>query len=133
MNRKIIFYDGVCALCNWFVLFVIKIDRSGIFYFVAQESSTAKEIAQQSNVSFTPGESIVLLDESRGVLYQKSDAVLFVFATIGGLWHLARLAHLVPKIVRDYIYDLIARNRYRIFGKYDTCPLPPSELRSRFL
>ncbi len=133
MNRNIIFYDGICALCNWFVLFVIKIDRKGLFYFVAQESPKANEIAKQSNLSFTAGESILLLDESRSVFYSKSDAVLFVLSRIGGFWGLASVFRFVPRVLRDYLYDLIAKNRYRLFGTYDTCPIPPEGLRARFL
>jgi predicted DCC family thiol-disulfide oxidoreductase YuxK len=133
MNRRIIFYDGVCALCNWFVLFVIRFDTQGKFFFLAQENSLAKEFADKFNFTFEPGESVFVLDESDGSIRRKSDAVFYVLVLIGGVWSIISLFSVFPVALRDYVYDLVARNRYKFFGKLDSCPIPPHNIRSRFL
>jgi len=126
-DRPIIFYDGVCALCNGTVKFVIRFDSKEKFSFSALDSDYAsKHLKLPENI-----DSIVLLD--KGNQFYKSDAVIRILIDIGGFGKLAYLFYMVPKPIRDFVYEFIANNRYKWFGKYDSCPVPSPEIRNRFI
>jgi len=127
----IVLFDGVCNFCNTAVRFVAANDPHGRFSFASLQSARAQALLGERDP--IPGEpdSIVLLDYGRR--YELSDAVLHIALRLRAPWPLAFVGILIPRYVRDAAYRWIARNRYRWFGRMDTCPLPPPGLRERFL
>ena len=131
-------YDGVCGLCNRFVSFVLPRDRAGHVRFAPLQGRFAAEVLGRHGVAAPEGdpETIVLV-ESPGApderLSFRSTAALRVAGWLDGPWSWLRLLRIVPRGLRDWAYDRVARNRYRIFGKLDACPVPTRESRGRFL
>lgn len=131
MNKPLILFDGVCNLCNNSVTFVIERDPSAYFQFAALQSEEAAErIAEYAKKTALP-DSIVLIDEKG--LHTRSTAALRVARHLSGLWPLLYVFAVIPAPIRDIVYDWIARNRYKWFGKEDSCMLPTPELQQRFL
>jgi len=126
-NSDVVFFDGVCNLCNAFVDFVIR--RNSVFRFSSLQGKTASQSLPAALVRDLP--SVVLV--SHGIVYIESTAALKVLSQLGGLWPLMAVFYLVPKMLRDSIYRWIGRHRYTWFGKRETCRLPSLEERSRFL
>lgn len=138
MEAPILFFDGVCGLCNGFVDFVMSRDRKGVFRFATLQGETAARLLSRAGPGDAspegPGEwmrSVVLWQD--GEAHRKSEAVFRVFSGLGGIWKLAIAGRLIPAGLRDFLYDGIARNRYRWFGKRETCRMPSPEERARFL
>jgi predicted DCC family thiol-disulfide oxidoreductase YuxK len=144
-GRALLLYDGVCALCNGVVQFLMKHDRLDSFRYAPLESSLGREVLGHFDIHTFP-EGVMLLTDALTPgerLYQRSDAVAAALQLLrgspgtagsGGFWRLAgRALGLVPRPLRDWGYGIVARFRYRIFGRYDTCPIPPPEQRSRLL
>ena len=132
IEKPIILYDGVCNLCSWSVRFIIKRDKENQFLFASLQSEFAQ--ANLPNTLLSNSEvrrSIVLKEEDK--IKTKSSAVLTISKHLSGLWPLLYVFMMVPKIIRDWIYDIIAENRYRWFGKKDQCMIPSPELKSRFI
>jgi predicted DCC family thiol-disulfide oxidoreductase YuxK len=127
----LILFDGVCNLCNGAVRFVIARDPSARFHFGALQSDAARRMLRERYTLPTVPDSIVLLDES-GV-FTRSDAALRVARELRFPWPLAYGLIVVPRPLRDWVYDIVARNRYAWFGKRDVCMVPTPELRARFL
>ena len=126
----IIFFDGVCGMCNRFVDLILRIDNKGVFRFAPIQGETAKQMLPP--LSEAPQEwSMFYLDE-RGIR-EESDAFLEVYRRLGGVWWLLSLLRLVPRRVRDFVYRTVARNRYRWFGRRDACRIPTPDEESRFL
>ena len=129
-DTPIIFFDGVCSMCNRFVDLILRIDSNGVFRFAPIQGETAERLLPP--LSEAPQEwSMFYLDE-RGIR-EESDAFLAVYRRLGGTWGFLSLLRLVPRGIRDFVYRTIARNRYRWFGQRDTCRIPSPEERSRFL
>ena len=138
VRHPILLYDGVCGLCNRLVRFVLKRDRSALFQFASLQSEfAAQTVARHGAHSKHETVYVVLPDDppKQGEsLLQRSEAVTFVLSQLGGIWPAAAfLLRLIPHPIRDWGYTLVARHRYRIFGRYEACPLPTPETRSRFL
>lgn len=127
-----VYFDGVCGLCNRFVDFVLRRDRRGVFRFAPLQGGTASERLSQGRRPGNPELRTLLVEDKDGV-HEKSEAVLRVLAELGGAWRLFGIAKRVPRALRDGLYDLLARNRYRLFGKRETCRLPTAGERARFL
>ncbi|MBA4851113.1 thiol-disulfide oxidoreductase DCC family protein [Emticicia sp. BO119] len=128
----IILFDGVCNFCNASINFLIDRDPKGVFRFAALQSEPGREILAKHNIKvITDFDSVIL--EKDGKLYQKSDAALEIARNMNGLWKLLYGFKIVPKFIRDFVYDIVAKNRYRFMGKMDACRLPTPELRARFL
>ena len=130
-NKQLILFDGVCNLCNSSVNFIIDRDPNAKFKFAALQSEIAGEILQDTKVRPEALESIVFYSEGR--VFNKSRAALEVAKRMRGLWPLMYVFIVIPGFLRDIIYDFIARNRYKWFGKKDACRIPTPELKSRFL
>lgn len=130
VEGPIIFFDGVCAMCNRFVNLILRVDRRGRFRFAPLQGETAKRLLPE--LAADPRRWSVLYLDERG-LHAESDASLEVCRRLGGWWWLVSLGRLVPRWIRDPVYRLIARNRYRWFGKRDACRAPGPTERSRFL
>lgn len=134
-RHPVLLYDGVCALCNWLVKFVLERDKQGQFHFASLQSGYAAEALLRHGRDRQDLDTfyIVLGGEEERVV-ARSDAGLEVLRRLGGGWRVAAaLARVFPRFVRDFVYNRIARNRYQVFGKYEVCPLPPAEVRSRFI
>lgn len=130
-SGPIIFYDGLCALCNSSVKFVLRHDKEDLFRFASLQSETARVYLDPHGIDPTLLHSIVLLDE--GKVYQRSDGVLRILDHLGSPWKLFSVIRILPRALRDVFYNFVAKVRYRVFGKYEACPLPPSDMRERFL
>ncbi|MBK9331764.1 MAG: thiol-disulfide oxidoreductase DCC family protein [Ignavibacteria bacterium] len=128
---KIILFDGVCNLCNSSVNFIIDNDRRNVFKFASLQSETGSELRKKHNLSSKDIDSVILIDADRA--YIKSDAALRIAAELGGIYKVISYLRFMPKFIRDFFYDIIAKNRYKWFGKKDTCRIPTPELKSKFL
>ena len=126
---KVIFFDGYCGLCNGFIDFMMKIDKRGIFQFSALQSDFAKSTLNPEDVIDLKS-LVVLLD---GKTYRKSKGVLLAVSELGGPWKWLFILRLFPTAFSDWIYDLVAKNRYTLFGKRETCRLPTPEEKMRFI
>ena len=136
-NSPILFYDGVCGLCNSLVQFLLKHDKNGRLRFASLQSDFAEKVLRRHG--FDPNDLDTLhvvenYEQPGERLLQRSDAILRVSHELGGHWSvLAAIFKIVPRPLRDVTYRFVAQNRYRVFGKYETCMLPNPDQRSRFL
>ncbi|WP_235855805.1 thiol-disulfide oxidoreductase DCC family protein [Flagellimonas aequoris] len=131
-NKKIILFDGVCNLCNGSVQFVIKRDKKDVFRYAAIQSEVGEQLITERHIDTNQVDSIILIEP--GVAYfTKSDAALEIAGELGGLWKLTSIFKWIPKSIRDVIYDFVARNRYKWFGKQESCMIPTPELKAKFL
>jgi predicted DCC family thiol-disulfide oxidoreductase YuxK len=136
MRHPILFYDGVCALCNRVVQFVLRHDPAGRFRFAPLQSELARRVLERHHRDARDVDTMSLLVDAgtpREQLLSKSDGVLAVLDELGGAWKLLTLARVLPRALRDRGYDVIVRHRYRWFGRYDQCPIPPPGVRQRFI
>jgi predicted DCC family thiol-disulfide oxidoreductase YuxK len=130
MTAPIWLYDGICVLCSGAVRYVLRHDRHHLMRFVSIQSAEGRELAITHGVNPDDPETFLFIEN--GIAHPKSDGVLALFAHVNGPMRAIRLSCLLPKPFRDALYDVIARNRYRIFGKHTACMLPRQELRDRF-
>ncbi|MES1205676.1 MAG: DCC1-like thiol-disulfide oxidoreductase family protein [Pseudomonadota bacterium] len=136
-DGPVVLYDGVCGLCNRTVAFVLRRDRRHQFRFATlQGTFGAAALARHGLRTDGDPASIVLL-ESPGTPSERarvrSDAVLAIVAALGGPWRLVSLLRILPRVLRDAAYELVARIRYRVFGRFDTCPVPSPTNQSQFI
>ena len=131
IQQPVIFFDGVCNLCNASVQFVIAHDKKDQFGFTALQGDYAKEILPKFNADLEKLNTILLLED--GKLYTKSSAALRVARKLNGLIPLLYAFIIVPKIFRDWVYDIIAKNRYRWWGRQESCWVPTPDLKSKFI
>ncbi len=125
---KILFFDGHCNLCNSLVDWLILRDTHDVLKFASLQGITAKSHLPVFHSSQTSFDTVVYFRD--GQIYEKSTAVLYALKDIGGVWSGAQVFLIIPKRVRDAIYDLVAKNRYRLFGRKDTCRIPtPQEFK----
>ena len=131
-NKKIILFDGICNLCNDVVLKVIKYDKKNIFLFSSLQSKIGKEITDHLGIDISKIDSIILYEPD--ISYDiKSTAALKISQDFSGIWNLFSILLLLPEGFRNLIYDYIAKNRYKWFGKKEKCMIPSSELKEKFL
>ncbi|OUS18603.1 thiol-disulfide oxidoreductase [Nonlabens dokdonensis] len=130
-GKHIVLFDGVCNLCNGAVLFIIKRDTKDRFRFAALESDLGKELLARHNIDPSKIDSIVLI--SGDSAFAKAGAALRIAKYLTGLWPLLYSLIIIPKFIADAVYDFIARNRYKWFGKKESCMIPTPELKSKFL
>ncbi|OBH81575.1 thiol-disulfide oxidoreductase DCC family protein [Mycobacterium sp. E2989] len=131
----VLLYDGVCGVCNAAVRTVLRFDRAGTLRFAALDSDYARAVFAR-HPAMEGVDSVVFVDEPGRPgerVAVRSAAALRVVDYLGGPWQLFGMARIIPAPVRDWLYDKFAGIRYRVFGKYDTCPLPPPQVRARFL
>lgn len=130
-TTAIVFFDGVCNLCNGAVNFIIDRDPEGYFRFAPLQSDVAQSHLNEESQSIRDGDTIVLLEG--GQTYVRSTAALRIARHLSGPWPLLFLAIIIPRPVRDAVYKIIANNRYDWFGRRDRCRMPTPELKDRFL
>lgn len=128
--KNIILFDGVCNLCNSTVQFVIRHDKHDLFRFASLQSETGRRETVRWHIDRKKTDSIVLIKNNR--CYVKSTAALHIFKELPGYGWM-RMFFIVPVLIRDFVYDLIAKNRYKWFGKRNECMIPTPELQSKFL
>lgn len=131
-DKKIILFDGVCNLCNNSVQFVIKHDKKDIFRFTALQSDLGQKIIKHLGIDTKNIDSIVLYEPNKAYYY-KAEAALKIINEFGGIYFLLRVFSLFPKSIANAVYDYVARNRYRWYGKQDACMVPTPELSAKFL
>lgn len=128
---KIILFDGVCNLCNGAVNFVIERDKKNVFKFAALQSEVGRELASKYEIDTAALDSIILIDGDTH--YEKSTAALRIARELSGGYPLLYGFMVLPRFLRNAVYDYIAKNRYKWFGKKESCMIPTPELKSRFL
>lgn len=129
--KRLVLFDGVCNLCNGSVQFIIKRDKHARFQFASLQSDEGQAQLKQLQIPTTSFESIVLI--KNGKVFQRSDAALEIARELDGAWKVFYGFKIIPRFLRDFIYNWIARNRYRFFGRQDECMIPTPDLRARFL
>ena len=135
-SNPVVLYDGVCGLCNGLNQFLLKRDRHDHFRFASLQSEFAAALLKRHGVSSVDLDTVYVVDNYGQVnerLLSRSDAILHMLRQIGGIWNLFRLGSMIPKSLRDALYNLVARNRYRMFGKYEVCLMPEERFKHKFL
>lgn len=130
MEHTMVFYDGHCALCQFWVQFLIRRDRHDRFRFAALDSEIARRQGIEVPKEAMPDTVLVL---RRGELLSHSDAALRLLCDLGGIWRMVLPLLYLPKVLRDPVYRWIARNRYRWFGRTEACLMPRAEWRHKFV
>ena len=131
-GKKIILFDGVCNLCNGAIQFVIKRDKKDVFRYAALQSEIGQQMVAERGIDTAKTDSIILI-EPGVAYYTKSDAALEITREFGGLWSVLTIFQWIPRSFRNVIYDFVARNRYKWFGKKEQCMVPTPELQAKFL
>jgi predicted DCC family thiol-disulfide oxidoreductase YuxK len=135
-GAHLVLYDGVCGLCNRLLQFLLRHDRRGAFCFASLQSATGRAMVTRFGRNADDLDSFYVIADFRepgASAMMKSDAAVFVASQLGWPWKGLSAAGTLPAPIRNFVYDVIARTRYRIFGRYDHCLLPSEEFRSRFL
>ncbi|NOU20117.1 MAG: DUF393 domain-containing protein [Bacteroidales bacterium] len=128
---NIILFDGVCNLCNYFIQFIIRWDRRGLFKFAPIQSEVGKSLLSHFNIQQGDIDSVVYIRGDK--CFIRSSAVLYALKDLKGLWMMFFLLIVIPRFLRDLIYNAIAKSRYRLFGKKENCMIPSEEVEHRFL
>lgn len=132
MNRhQIILFDGVCNFCNYWINFILDRDKKDHFKFAALQSEAGQKLLSKFNLSKTDFDTFILIDGES--YFTKSTAALKIAKHLSGPVKVLSLLIFIPRIIRDIFYNIIAKNRYRFFGKRDTCRIPTKEERMKFL
>lgn len=130
-SGPVVVFDGVCVLCSGWVRFLLRHDRRAGFRFAAMQDGVGRELLVAHGIDPDDPVSFLLVDGSAA--WHDSDGVIEVLRRLGGPWRIAVLLRAVPRRLRDRAYRALARNRYRVFGRRDTCMVPPPGTRDRFL
>ncbi len=131
-NKKIILFDGVCNLCNSSVTKVIQYDKKDTFRFASLQSDLGKKILDHLKIDPTKTDSIILYEPNQAY-YIKSAAALQIMKEFSGWWKLTQIFTILPSGFSNIFYDFVARNRYKWYGKKDSCMIPTPELKAKFL
>jgi predicted DCC family thiol-disulfide oxidoreductase YuxK len=129
-ENPVILFDGVCNFCNGSINFLIRMDKKGLFRFSAIQSEAGATLLKNLALPAVPDSFILLF---RNKIYEKSSATLIIFNMLPWYWKWTQLFWIVPGFIRNAVYDFISRNRYKWFGKKDSCMIPNAEIRKRFL
>lgn len=131
-ERKIVLFDGVCNLCDRSVQLIIKHDEKDEFRFAALQGDIGNSLVQDRNIDTSQIDSIILI-EPGVAYYTKSDAALQIGMHLKGFRTISKLLYLIPSNLRNIVYDIVAHNRYKWYGKKDACLVPTSEMKVKFL
>ncbi|SDH65882.1 thiol-disulfide oxidoreductase DCC family protein [Winogradskyella thalassocola] len=132
-NKQLILFDGVCNLCNSSVLYVIKRDKKDKFVFAPLQSDVGEEIIKKFNINTVNTDSILLYNPKKDRLTYKSTAALLVAKDLGFPTCILSVFLTVPTFIRNWVYNYIAKNRYKWYGKKESCMIPTPELKSKFI
>lgn len=137
MNNLIVFYDGVCGLCNRLVQFLLKRDKQDKLRFASLQSDFAAAVLTRHGIDPKDLDTLHVVEnynQPNERVLNRSTAILRAGRELGGVWAIAAsVGMIVPKPVRDFVYRFVATNRYKVFGKYETCMLPEPRHRAKFL
>jgi Uncharacterized protein conserved in bacteria len=131
-DKKIILFDGVCNLCDSSIQFIIRHDKKDLFRFVALQSEIGMEIIKHIGVDTSKIDSILLYEPGKAYYY-KAEAALKIAKELGGIYTAISWFGILPKFLTNSVYDYIAKNRYKWYGKKDACMIPTPELKAKFL
>ena len=135
-SNPIVLYDGVCGLCNRLVQFLLKRDTDNRFRFASLQSEWANNLLRDHGLDPNDLDTVYVVKDygqPEQTLLARSDAILYLLNQLGGVWKLSGVGRVLPKPIRDAVYKVVARNRYRVFGKYESCMLPDPKHRAKFL
>ncbi len=130
-NQKIILFDGICNFCNFWVNFIIDRDKKDDFKFAALQSDNGQKLLETFEIDKIAFDSFVFIDGEK--VYTKSTAAFKICKSLKGIWKYFYFLIFIPKPIRDFIYTIVAKNRYKYFGKRDACRLPTEQERVKFL
>ena len=131
MDQPVILFDGVCNFCNGVINFIIKQDKHKKLRFAALQSEAGQQLLKQYHLPTENFDSFILID--KGKVYKSSTAGLKLYNQLPWYWKWTQLFWIFPPFIRDAVYNFIARNRYKWFGKKEQCMIPTADVRSRFL
>ena len=131
-DKKIILFDGVCNLCNSAIQYIIKHDKKDVFRFVALQSELGQQILKHIGINTINIDSIILYEPGIAYYY-KSSAALEISRSLGGLFHFGTVFRIIPSGIRNNLYDYVAKNRYKWYGKKEICMIPTKQLEAKFL
>lgn len=131
-HKQLILFDGVCNLCNNTAQYIIKHDKNNVFMFAPLQGEAGKKIIDNYNIDTSKTDSIILYNEKNGIVY-KSTAALKIASKLTFPIKLLSVFLFIPPFIRNWVYDFIAKNRYRWFGKKDACMIPTDNLKSKFI
>lgn len=131
IHNPILLFDGYCNFCNSSVQFILKHEKRKQLVFASLQSDVGKELLQQYNIDSTKIDSLVLIENNKA--YIKSSAAIRLTKYLKGLYPLAQLFLIIPYLIRNLVYDYIAKNRYKWFGKSESCMIPDQSIANRFL
>ena len=129
-NKKIIFYDGLCSICNRFIRILIKLDKKEKILFASLQGKNGKLIQKKFSKELYEVDSVIFYNKG---VFTKSSAVINILSELGGIYKLACIFNIIPSFILNFLYDYIARNRFKWFNKLNKCPLPEKKNISRFL
>lgn len=129
--NNLVLFDGVCNLCNASVKFIIKRDKRNRFYFASLQSGFAKSQLKKFDIDTEEFFSVVLIKNEQ--VFLRSNAALEIVRDLSGVWPILYALKVIPAFIRDFFYNLISKNRYKLFGKQDTCMLPSQEVKAKFI
>jgi predicted DCC family thiol-disulfide oxidoreductase YuxK len=135
-GKTVVLYDGVCGLCNRLVRFLLRHDRQDRFRYTPLQSEFASSLLRKHDIDAADLNSVsIVTDYGQPTerAFTKSDAVLRAWWELGGIWRIGEVGRVLPRAARDWFYDLVARNRYRMFGKSEPCPMSRAEDREKFV
>ena len=130
-DHALVLFDGICNFCSGSVLFIIRRDPKGYFRFAALQTESGIMLMKKHNINLTKTDSIILIENNK--VYYRSSAALRIARKLKGGWKLFYAAMIIPPFIRNFFYDLVARNRYRWFGKRDHCFVPDQNVKGRFI
>jgi len=131
-DKKIVLFDGFCNLCDSSVQFIIRHDKNDVFRFLPLQSELGQQVIRYIGIDTAKTDSIILYEP--GIAYHyKADAAISIAKTIGGVYALMGVFSLVPKAIANAVYDYVARNRYKWYGKKESCMMPTPEIKAKFL
>jgi len=131
MPKHIVFFDGQCVYCNKWVRRIFKWNKTRNIFFAALEDEKSVNILKQHGHNVEAMSSVIFLSNNQ--VYSKSSAVLQICKHLDGLWKFASVFIIIPRPIRDYLYNVVGRNRYKWFGTYDECPIPEPDLKKQFV
>lgn len=135
-HNTLVLYDGVCGLCNGLNQFLLTRDRNDHFRFASLQSEFAASLLKRYDINTVDLDTVYVVadyGQPSQCLLSRSNAILHVLGQLGGVWGLLRVGRVLPKSLRDALYNVVASNRYRVFGKYDVCLMPEERHRRKFL
>ena len=125
-KERIIVFDGICGFCNKSIDLIMKLDTQKRFKYTSLQGEFVRNLDIEPDI-----DSIIFYED--GTLYYKSTAILKIFRSLGGIWIMSNIFYIIPQVIRDFIYDVIAKYRYHIFGKMKSCRMPKEDERDLFL